>query len=205
MADEETRESTQAQENTQDGGAGTVTVGGAQYVKPEVLKQFFGISVRRIQQLTQEGVLKTTELPGHGRRYNLVTSIQTYIQYLSDKAYGKAKSEKEAELKEQKLQAEIALKESQGELHRMRREIAAGKYIDIEEVALDYQKFFVVFKRFALSIPARLVSMITDSVDPLEARKIEKEMNGEVKRMLDAFVVAGAVEQPEAEKSNNSG
>ena len=94
---------------------------------------------------------------------------------MSDKAYGKAKSEKEAELKEQKLQAEIALKESQGELHRMRREIAAGKYIDIEEVALDYQKFFIVFKRFALSIPARLVSMITDSVDPLEARRIEKE------------------------------
>ena len=124
---------------------------------------------------------------------------------MSDKAYGKAKSEKEAELKEQKLQAEIALKESQGELHRMRREIAAGKYIDIEEVALDYQKFFIVFKRFALSIPARLVSMITDSVDPLEARRIEKEMNGEVKRMLEAFVVAGAVEKPEAGKSQDSG
>lgn len=87
----------------------------------------------------------------------------------------------------------------------MRREIAAGKYIDIEEVALDYQKFFIVFKRFALSIPARLVSMITDSVDPLEARRIEKEMNGEVKRMLEAFVVAGAVEKPEAGKSQDSG
>lgn len=178
MADEKNKES------TQDTGQDTTTVGGVQYVKPEILKQFFGVSVRRIQQLTQEGVLKTTEVPGQGRRYDLVRSIQTYIQYLSDKAYGKSKSEKEAELKEQKLQAEIALKESQGELHRMRREIAAGKYIDIEEVALDYQKFFVVFKRFALSIPARLVSMITDSVDPLEARKIEKEMNGEVKRML---------------------
>lgn len=198
MADEKNKES------TQDTGQDTTTVGGVQYVKPEILKQFFGVSVRRIQQLTQEGVLKTTEVPGQGRRYDLVRSIQTYIQYLSDKAYGKSKSEKEAELKEQKLQAEIALKESQGELHRMRREIAAGKYIDIEEVALDYQKFFVVFKRFALSIPARLVSMITDSVDPLEARKIEKEMNGEVKRMLEAFVVAGAVE-PEAGKSRGSG
>ena len=58
--------------------------------------------------------IKTTEVPGQGRRYNLVGSIQAYIQYLSDKAYGKAKSEKEAELKEQKLQAEIALKELSG-------------------------------------------------------------------------------------------
>ncbi len=182
-----------------------VTSGGAQFVKVEVIGQLFGVSVRRIQQLTQEGVIRTVEVPGQGRRYELVPTIKTYIQYLSDKAYGKSKSEKEAELKEQKLQAEIALKESQGEMHRMRREIAAGKYLDADEVALDYQKFFVVFKRFALSIPARLVSMISDQVAPLEARKIEKEMNEEVKRMLTSFVVAGIIGKPEAEKEKNTG
>ena len=182
-----------------------VTSGGAQFVKVEVIGQLFGVSVRRIQQLTQEGVIRTVEVPGQGRRYELVPTIKTYIQYLSDKAYGKSKSEKEAELKEQKLQAEIALKESQGEMHRMRREIAAGKYLDADEVALDYQKFFVVYKRFALSIPARLVSMISDQVAPLEARKIEKEMNEEVKRMLTSFVVAGIIGKPEAEKEKNTG
>ena len=185
--------------------AAAVTSGGAQFVKVEVIGQLFGVSVRRIQQLTQEGVIRTVEVPGQGRRYELVPTIKTYIQYLSDKAYGKSKSEKEAELKEQKLQAEIALKESQGEMHRMRREIAAGKYLHADEVALDYQKFFVVFKRFALSIPARLVSMISDQVAPLEARKIEKEMNEEVKRMLTSFVVAGIIGKPEAEKGKNTG
>ena len=190
MADEEKRE---------------VAANGVQFVKVEVIAQLFGVSVRRVQQLTQEGIIRTTELPGQGRRYELVPTIKTYIQYLSDKAYGKGRSEKEAELKEQKLQAEIALKESQGELHRMRREIAAGKYIDIEEVALDYQKFFVVFKRFALSIPARLVSMVSDQVSPVEARRIEKEMTEEVKRMLNSFVVAGAIEKPEAEMGNAGG
>ena len=185
--------------------AAAVTSGGAQFVKVEVIGQLFGVSVRRIQQLTQEGVIRTVEVPGQGRRYELVPTIKTYIQYLSDKAYGKSKSEKEAELKEQKLQADIALKESQGEMHRMRREIAAGKYLDADEVALDYQKFFVVFKRFALSIPARLVSMISDQVAPLEARKIEKEMNEEVKRMLTSFVVAGIIGKPEAEKGKNTG
>lgn len=163
---------------------------GAQFVKVEVIAQLFGVTVRRVQQLTQEGIIKT-EQTAEGRRYDLIQTIKTYIQYLSDKAYGKAKSEKEAELREQKLEAEIALKESQGELHRMKREIAAGKYIDIEEVQMDYNKFFVVFKKFALSIPSRLVSMISDKVEPLEARQIEKEMSEEVKRMLTAFAVAG--------------
>ena len=82
--------------------------GGAQFVKVEVISQLFGVSVRRVQQLTQEGIIRTAEVPGQGRRYELVPTIKTYIQYLRDKAYGKSKSEKEAELKEQKLQAEIA-------------------------------------------------------------------------------------------------
>lgn len=165
---------------------------GAQFVKVEIIAQLFGVTVRRVQQLTQEGIIKT-EQTEDGRRYDLIETIKTYIQYLSDKAYGKAKSEKETELREQKLEAEIALKESQGELHRMKREIAAGKYIDIEEVQMDYNKFFVVFKKFALSIPSRLVSMISDKVEPLEARQIEKELGEEVKRMLTAFAVAGLV------------
>lgn len=164
---------------------------GGQFVKVEIIAQIFGVSVRRVQQLTQEGIIKTDEVPGEGRRYELVPTIKTYIQYLSDKAYGKGKSEKETELRQQKLEAEIALKESQGEMHRMRAEIAAGKYIDVEEVALDYQKFFVSFKRFAMGIPSRLVSIVSDKLEPLEARKAEKEMSAEVKRMLRAFVVAG--------------
>lgn len=180
---------------------------GAQYVKVDIIAQFFGVTVRRVQQLTQEGIIKTTPRP-EGNRYHLVDTLKTYIQYLSDKAYGKAKSEKEAELREQKLEAEIALKDSQAELHKMKREIAAGKYIDREEVALDYQKFFVVFKRFALSMPPRLVSMVSDQIRPTDARRVERELSEEVKRMLTAFTVAGSTPEdaePEEEKRKAAG
>lgn len=170
------------------------------FVKVEVIAQIFDLTVRRVQQLTQEGVIWTEEIPGEGRRYEFTTTIKAYIQYLSKKAYGKGKSEKEIELRQQKLEAEIALKESQGEIHRIKAEIAAGKYIDVEEVALDYRKFFVTFKRFALGIPSRLVSMISDSLEPLEARRAEKEMSAEVKRMLHAFVVAGHTVEESKEK-----
>lgn len=172
---------------------------GSQYVKVEIIAQFFGVTVRRVQQLTQEGIIKTVPTQ-EGRRYNLVETLKTYIQYLSDKAYGKAKSEKEAELREAKLEAEIALKDSQAELHKMKREIAAGKYIDKDEVALDYQKFFITFKRFALSLPSRLVSMVSDQIKPTEARRVERELTEETKRILTAFTVAGSV--PEDSEEN---
>ena len=109
------------------------------YYRVEVIASLFGVSVRRVQQLTQEGIISTTKT-SEGNRYELAPTIQKYIQYLSEKAYGKSKSEKEMELREQKMQAEIALKESQGEMHRLKTEIASGRYIDIEEVKMDYTR-----------------------------------------------------------------
>lgn len=190
-----------AEENTQ----GTQKEhGGSQYVKVDIIAQFFGLTVRRVQQLTQEGIIKTVQTP-EGRRYNLVETLKTYIQYLSDKAYGKAKSEKEAELREAKLEAEIALKDSQAELHKMKREIAAGKYIDKDEVALDYQKFFLTFQRFALSLPSRLVSMVSDQIKPTDARRVERELTEEVKRILTAFAVAGSVPEDLGKEGGTDG
>ena len=162
-----------------------------QYYESKVIAQLFGVSVRRIQQLTQEGIIETTQVPGEGRRYELVPTIQAYTKYLAEKAYGREQSDREAELKEQKMKADIALKESQGELHRLKTDIAAGKYIAVEEVRMDYERFFVTFKNFAMSLPTRLVDEISSYVEPLEARRIEKELHQRVRNLLVAFVVAG--------------
>ena len=146
-----------------------------QYYESKVIAQLFGVSVRRIQQLTQEGIIETTQVPGEGRRYELVPTIQAYTKYLADKAYGREQSDREAELKEQKMKADIA----------------AGKYIAVEEVRMDYERFFVTFKNFAMSLSTRLVDESSSYVEPLEARRIEKELHQRVRNLLVAFVVAG--------------
>ena len=174
-------------------------VAGGGYYRVEIIAQLFSVSVRRIQQLTQEGVLPTTETV-EGRRYDLVPTIQSYVKYLSDKAYGKNRSEKELELREQKMKADIALKESQGELHRLKTEIAAGKYISVEEVQVDYSKFFVVFKKFALSIPSKICGIAQTVIDPVIARSLEKDLVYEISGLLKGFVVAAQVEKDGKEK-----
>lgn len=109
--------------------------------EPKVIAQLFNFEgTRRIEQLTQSGVIDAVlvKVDGHEvRRYDLAPTIQKYVKYLSDKAYGRSRSEKEMELKEQKLEAEVTLKESQGELHRLKTQIAAGEYISIDEVRTD--------------------------------------------------------------------
>lgn len=167
------------------------------YCRVEIIARLFRVSVRRIQQLTQEGVLQTTTILENGRkarRYDLIPTIQAYVQYLSERAYGKEhRTDREIELKEQKLEADIALKESQGELHRLKTEIAAGQYISKEEVTLDYIKFFVTFKKFATSVPVRLTNLLAGQLEPAQLRRAEQDMASEVKRLLESFVVAGVV------------
>lgn len=178
--------------------------GGGMY-RVEIIAQLFGVTVRRIQQLTQEGVLPTTETVD-GRRHDLVPTIQSYVQYLSDKAYGKNRSEKELELKEQKMKAEIALKESQGELHQLKTAIAAGKYIAVEEVIVEYQSFFLQFKKFAKGIAPRLVDTVGDFVElnPLQARQLEKTISLDVDNQLSSFVLSAVTELSAKAKQKNA-
>jgi len=179
--------------------SGNIKSNGSVY-RVEVIAALFGVSVRRVQQLTQEGIISTVEVTESGRkvkRYELASTIQKYVKHLSNKANGKNHSEREAELREQKLQADIALKESQGELHQMKTQIAAGKYIDVEEVEMDYARFFLIFKKFALSIPSRMAGRIGGYCDPIEVRAIERDLSQEISSLLNNFVVAGVVDQGE--------
>lgn len=166
---------------------------GSSLYKTEIIAKLFGVGPRRIQQMTKEGILPAVETP-KGRLYDLVPTIQTYVKYLSDKANGKNRSEREIQLREQKMEAEISLKESQSELHRLKTDIAAGKYIAVNDVISDYERFFVTFKKFAMSLPARLTGLIGGAIEPLEARRIEKELQAEIIKLLRAFVVAGVTE-----------
>ena len=45
------------------------------------------------------------------------------------------------------------------------------------------------------ALPARLADAIGGYVDPTEARRIEKELQKEVQRLLTSFVVAGVTAQ----------
>ena len=167
------------------------------YATKDTIAQLFGLSGRRIEQLVADGIIDRVRIEGGGVRFELATTIQRYVKYLSDKAYGKERSEAEAKLKEQKLRADVALKESQGELHRLRTEIAAGNYISIEEAKADYSRLFIVFKNFALSIPGKMAGRLAGFVDPVEVREVENDLQKEVKKLLKDFVSRAAIEDAE--------
>jgi len=164
------------------------------YVTKDTIAQMFGLSGRRIEQLVADGVIERVRIKG-GVRFDLVSTVQKYVKYLSDKAQGRERSDVEVRLKEQKLRADVALKESQGELHRLRTEIAIGNYISVEEAKADYSRFFIVFKNFALSVPGKMAGRLAGFVDPVEVREIENDLQKEIKKLLKDFVLRAIVKK----------
>lgn len=168
-----------------------------EYANATVIAQLIGKTVRRVQQLTQEGVLETETPPGGGtRKYRTTETIQRYISHVEKKARESGESDKTTELLLKKLQAEVELKESQGQLHRIKTAIAEGKYIPAEQMTEELTEFMGVFKKFVMNIPPRVAGNLTGYADAITVRAIEKGLRAEMETMLTAFV-EGMEEQKE--------
>lgn len=170
-----------------------------EWASTTAVAKLLGKTTRRIQQLTQDGVLETEVPPGGARKYKTCETIQRYIAHIEQKAKKTAAASSTAELNLRKLEAEVELKESQGQLHKLKTAIAEGKYIKAEEATRDLADFMAMFKKFAMNIPPRTVKSIAGYADPQTARAMEKAMRKELEDMLAVFVDAAEIGPEEAE------
>lgn len=162
------------------------------------IAKLLGKTVRRVQQLTQEGVLETEVPPGGGaRKYRTCETVQKYIAHVEAKAQETGENSRTAELNLKKLEAEVELKESQGQLHRLKTAIAEGKYISAEQATEELAEFMAAFKKFAMNIPPRAVGTLSGYVDAITVRSTEKAMRKELETMLAAFTDAAMEQQEE--------
>lgn len=98
---------------------------------------------------------------------------------------------KSASLQQKKIETEIAFKQAQVELTKMKNEIAEGKYIEKEIVEAELTRFFLIFKKSALMLPRKLMGFITGYLEPMEIRRVEHEMTDLVKDALNQMSVDG--------------
>lgn len=139
-----------------------------------VIAQIFGVSVRRVEQLKAEGIIK-----GHGKptKYDLLPTIKAYVSYLSDKAHGREKKQTDAQLATAKLEAEkrikvakaemaeLELRELKGELHRAS---------DVEAITTDHVMFL---RSMLMALPGKVaVDMAAIQSAPEAAERMKQEV-----------------------------
>lgn len=118
-----------------------------------VIAKIFGVSTRRVEQLKTEGIIK-----GQGKptKYDLLPTIQAYIKYLSDKAYGREKKQTDAQLTTSKLEAESRIKTAKAEMAELELKELQGKMHraeDVEAITTDHV-FFV--RSMLMAMPGKL-------------------------------------------------
>lgn len=126
----------------------------AQNLQPsQVIAKIFGISTRRVEQLKTEGVIQ-----GQGKptKYDLLPTIQAYIKYLSDKAYGREKKQTDAQLETAKLEAEKRIKTAKAEMAELELKELQGKMHraeDVEAIVTDHVFFL---RSMLMAMPGKL-------------------------------------------------
>ena len=166
-----------------------------EWASTTAIAQLIGRSTRRVQQLTQDGVLTTEVPPGGGaRRYRTARTIQDYMAWQEQKIRDELSGSTLEELTIKKLQAEVELKESQGALHKLKTAIAEGKYLPAEQVQGDLSDFLRRLKQFADRIPARAAGTMSGYLDGAAARAMKKDLQQELDGLFEAFVAAARIQ-----------
>lgn len=104
---------------------------------------------------------------------------------------GDSEADKSINLQQKKLEAEVAFKEAQSELNRLKIDIANGKYLEKQLVEAELSRFFLIFKKSSMSLARKLAGEVGRYVEPLEARQIEKDLSDTINEALDQMSVDG--------------
>lgn len=145
----------------------------------QIIAKIFGVSTRRVEQLKSEGVIK-----GQGKptKYDLLPTIQAYIRYLSDKAYGREEKKSKADLEEQKLRAEADIKQSKAKIAEMQVKELEGKMHRSEDVEAVMTDLVYTIRSMLTALPGRLAVDVSTAGSAAEASEI---IRVEVYKILD--------------------
>ena len=158
--------------------------------KVEIIAKLFQVTVRRIQQLTQDGVLQTVEVSEGNRklrRYDLMPTIQAYIKYLSDKAYGRDQKESVSNKEEEKLQAEVDIKKAKAKIAQLELDELEGRMHSAEDVESMTTDLCLAVRSALLSMPGQLAVDVAEVTDAAEISEIIKSTVNDILEELSRY------------------
>lgn len=144
------------------------------YVTSTILARLFGLSARRVQQLTQDGIIETVQTSGGARRYELEPTVRTYVQYLRDRADGRAEKNSTATKEDQKLDAEIDLKRSKARMAQLELEELEGQMHRAEDVEAMTTDLVLAIRSMLMALPGQMAVDVAGVGTAAEASEIIK-------------------------------
>ena len=133
--------------------------------------------MRRIQQLTQDGVLQTEKVGGK-RLYDLLLTVQKYINYLQEKLTKKGEGPDDAQNESRKIKADADLRSAKAEIANMEMKELRGELHRSEDVEAMTNDLVFTIRSMMLALPGRLAIDLAKLTKPAEiSERIKQEVH----------------------------
>ncbi len=157
---------------------------GSNLVKSDIVANLFGVTTRRVQQLVKDGIITATKEKGVNK-YDLPVVVKQYIRHLSEKVQGR-ESRHNSELDNQKLGAEIRIKESKARLAELQLQELEGKMHRSEDVEDMTTDLVFTIRGMLVALPGRLAVDLAGLDSPLEiSERIRLEVNSILQQLAN--------------------
>jgi phage terminase Nu1 subunit (DNA packaging protein) len=147
------------------------------------IAKLFGISSRRVQQLTQDGVIFQND----GKGYDLEVTVQKYIKHLQEKATGKEEKNQIVGLEKERLDAEISLKKSKARVAELELEELEGKMHRSEDVESMTTDLVLNIRSMMLTLPGLLATEVSEINDAAETSEVIKRAVHDILEALSDY------------------
>lgn len=128
----------------------------AGYCTTAVLANLFDITSQWVGELTKNGILRKHETEV-GPRYNVVEATRAYVKHLREKAAGRSdKEDAVSEKEQQKLAAEVRIKEAKADYAELELQELQGTMHRSEDVEKMTQQLVFTIRGMMVALPGRL-------------------------------------------------
>lgn len=160
-------------------------------VDKKKIKEMFGLgSIRRVEQLTEDGIIESVAISQGKRtvqRYEFEATIKRYIKYLSDKAYGREQKRGNLGKEEEKLQAEIDFKRAKARMAELQLEELEGRMHSAEDVEAMTTDLCLAVRSALLSMPGQLSVDVSEAQTAAEISEIIKKAVNDILEELSGY------------------
>ena len=152
------------------------------YWKKQQIAVLFGLTARRVEQLTADGILPTVKVEKQGRQYEFIPTIQRYVKHLQERATGRDAKKTVEDKESAKLDAEIRYKEAKADKAQLEADELKGKMHRADDVEALTTDLILSIRSDLLALPGRLAVDICRAKNPADASNIIRE---EIYHVLD--------------------
>lgn len=140
------------------------------FVPTSFVAKFLNISAERVRQISDQGLLEYKQV-GQGRRFDLIPTVNTYLEYLKKQGRNSSNMTDEA----RKSKADADWKEAKAEIEQMKRDELKGSLHSSEDVEKITADMVMAIRAQILAIPGMCAVDCAEARTPSEAAGIIKD------------------------------